>query len=120
MLIVLAHWAGHLGIPARLCGSGAELVAGGAGDPVLASHRARAAAGASDRGTHAFRIRRPDEHPAAVVPAARAPSVLQHRGLRADDDWDVLPPVPQRARSRAHAVHLFPASPLSDNLIGPI
>src|SRR6266487_845087 len=55
-------------------------------DPVLASHRACAAAGPGHRRAYAVRSNRPDEHPAAVVPAARAPSVLQHRGLRADDD----------------------------------
>src|SRR5256885_2141930 len=46
------------------------------------------------------------EHRAAVVPAARAAPVLQHRGVHPDDGGHVLPRVPKRPRRRADAVQL--------------
>src|SRR5438034_7583115 len=53
-------------------------ISGGAGDPVLASHRARAATGSGDRRPDAVRVPGSHEHRAAVVPAARAARSEEH------------------------------------------
>src|SRR5947207_3829715 len=52
-------------------GGRCSVVARGARDPVLASHRARAAPRSGHRGPHAVRLPGSHEHRAAVVPAAQ-------------------------------------------------
>ena len=47
-----------------------------------------------------------DEHRAAVGPARRAASLLQHDRLHPDDDRDVLPHVPTAGRGQAAAMHV--------------
>src|SRR2546426_11276467 len=85
------HAGRYLDVVAGLCGTVAGVVARGARNPVLASHRARAATGTGDRRPDAVRVPGSHEHRAAVVPAARAAPVLQHGGVPPDDGGDVLP-----------------------------
>ena len=90
------HAGRHLDVAAGFCGPVANLVARGTRDPVLAPYRARAAAGPGYRRPDALRGRRPHEHSAAVVPAARATSVLQYDRLYPDGRGDVLSPLAER------------------------
>src|SRR5438034_9819955 len=94
-------------------------ISGGAGDPVLASHRARAAAGSGDRRPDAVRVPGSHEHRAAVVPAAGAAPVLQHGSVHPDDGGDVLPRVPKLPRRRADAVQLRAPPARGDELTTP-
>src|SRR5213595_1997666 len=102
------HAGRHLGVAAGLRGPVPRVVARGARDSVLASHRARAAPGSGHRRPDAVRVPGSHEHRAAVVPAARATPVLQQRGVRPDDGGDVLSPIPKRPRRRTDAVQLRP------------
>src|SRR2546426_3953677 len=103
------HAGRHLDVAPRFRGPLANVVAGRARDPVLASHRARATPGAGHSRPRVVRRCRADEHLAAVVPASRAASVLQYGSLHTDGRGHVLPPLSERTRSCWNAMQLRPA-----------
>src|SRR6188768_8262 len=71
-----------------------RLVDDSAGDPVLASHRARAAAGTVSARTESLRSSRAHEHCAVMVSEGRAAPLLQHHRVHPDGAGDVSPHVP--------------------------
>src|SRR2546429_8082623 len=80
------------------------LVDAGAGHPILAPHRAPAAAHPGEHAPLLLRRHRADQHPADLLSAGAAPSVLQHDRDDTHADRDRAAPPAGRDRAGGDAV----------------
>src|SRR5436305_709334 len=107
------HADRHLVAAPRVHRHGAEVVDGGARHPVLAPHRACAAARPGPPGAEPVQLAGADQHRPALDPPRRAAPDLQHDRLHPHGDRHVLPHVPAVGRSGPYEMHLrLPAAPV--------